>query len=88
MARVAQALRGRQIADCRGGLEFDGSNEGSSFSVPAAEASHRDGGWSPLPNKRMKLTLRAGFRFARESVTRMVRLDSSRSRSAAYARVR
>ena len=70
MARVARALCGRWIAGTRGGLEFDGSNEGSSFRVPAAEASHRDGGWSPLPNKRMKLALRASCRFARKSVTR------------------
>ena len=55
MARQARALRGRQIAGSRGGLGFDGSNEGSSFSVPAAEACHRDDGWTPLPNKRMKL---------------------------------
>lgn len=49
VARPARALRGRQIADARGGLGFDGSNEGSSFGVPAAGACHRDDGWSPLP---------------------------------------
>ena len=59
MARQAQALRGDQIVGARGGLEFDGSNEGSSSSVPAAEACHRDDGWSPLPNKCMKLSERA-----------------------------
>ena len=40
------------------------------------------------PNQRMKLTLRAGFCCAGQSVTRMGWLDSSRSRSAAYARIR
>ena len=88
MARQARALCGESIAGTRGGLGFDGSNEGSSFGVPAAGACRRNDGWSPLPNKRMKLTLRAGFRCARKSVTRMVGLDSSRTRSAAYARVR
>jgi hypothetical protein len=88
VARPARALCGGLIADVRGGLGFDGSNEGSSFGVPAAGACHRDDGWSPLPNKRMKLTLRAGILFGWKSVTRMVCLDSSRTRSAAYARVR
>jgi hypothetical protein len=36
----------------------------------------------------MKLTVRACFRFAQKGVTRMVRLDSSRLRTAAFARVR
>jgi len=40
------------------------------------------------PNQRMKLTVRAGSRFARKGVTRLVRLDSSRTRTAAYARIR
>ena len=88
MARRARALRGEQIAGTRGGLGFDGSHEGISVSVPAAEARHRDDGWSPLPNQCMKLTLRAGILFGWKSVTRMVCLDSSRTRSAAYARVR
>ena len=55
---MAQALRGEQIADARGGLGFDGSNEGISVSEPAAGARHRDDGGSPLPNKRMQLTER------------------------------
>ena len=59
MARPARALRGELIAGTRGGLKFDGSNEGSSFGVPAAGAYHRDDGWSPLPNQCMKLTERA-----------------------------
>ena len=36
----------------------------------------------------MKLTVRAGFRFARKGVTRLEWVDSSRTRTAAYARVR
>jgi len=36
----------------------------------------------------MKLTVRGSFRFARKGVTRMVWFDSSRSRTAAYARIR
>ena len=59
MARPARALCGKKIAGTRGGLESDGSNEGSSFRVPAAGACHRDDGWSPLPNQCMKLTERA-----------------------------
>jgi len=59
VARQARALRSRRIADARGGLEFDGSTEGSSVRVPAAGAWHRDDGWSPLPNQRMQLTERA-----------------------------
>ena len=59
MARVAQALRGKQVADARSGLGFDGSNGGNSFGVPAAGACRRDDGWSPLPNQCMKLTERA-----------------------------
>ena len=59
MARQARALCGELIASTRGGLEFDGSNEGSTFGVPAAGAYHRDDGWSPLPNQCMKLPERA-----------------------------
>jgi hypothetical protein len=36
----------------------------------------------------MKLTVRAGFWFARKGVTRLVWLDNSRMRTAAYARIR
>jgi hypothetical protein len=88
VARPARALCGELIASTCGGLGFDGSNEGSSFGVPAAGACHRDDGWSPLPNKRMKLALRAGILFGWKSVTRMVCLGNSRTRSAAYARIR
>jgi hypothetical protein len=38
--RMARALCGDWIAGTRGGLGFDGSNEGSAFSVPAAEVRH------------------------------------------------
>ena len=55
MARVARALRGRQVADARGNHGFDGSCEARSVGVPAAGAWHRDNRWTPLPNKRMKL---------------------------------
>ena len=99
MARPARALCGEQIAGTRGGLGFDGSNGGNAFSVPAAEASHRDDGWSPLPNQCMKLTERApsAVRWAvrgagpKLSVTRQFRsaLGESRlARSAAYAPIR
>ena len=99
MARPARALCGEQIAGTRGGLKFDGGNEGSSFGVPAAGAYHRNDGWSPLPNQCMKLTERApsAVRWAvrgagpKLSVTRQFRsaLGESRlARSAAYAPIR
>jgi hypothetical protein len=83
VARVARALCGELIAGTRGGLEFDGSNEGSSFSVPAAGACHRSDGWSPLPNKRMKLAVGpAGTMSARTAVR--CRCNSSLSGSASW----
>jgi hypothetical protein len=57
VAPVARALRGRQVADACGGLEFDGSNDARSVGVPAAGVWHRDSRWTPLPNKRMKLAV-------------------------------
>jgi hypothetical protein len=88
VAHPARALRGGQISGTRGGLDFDGGNEGNAFGVPAAGVRHRDDRWSPLPNRRMKLAVRAGFRFAWKSVTRLEWWASSRPRTAAYARIR
>jgi hypothetical protein len=45
-------------------------------------------GEMPPPNQRMKLTVRGGLLFAGKGVTRLEWPDSSRTRTAAYARVR
>jgi hypothetical protein len=70
VARVAQALRGGQIADARSGLEFDGSNECAGRVLLCAARSPGHSGGAPLqPNKRMKLTVGpAGTTSARAAV--------------------
>jgi hypothetical protein len=52
------------------------------------ERRRRTRGVGVTPNKRMKLPVRAGCRFAEKRVTRLVCLGKLRTRTAAYARIR
>jgi hypothetical protein len=70
VARQARALRGEQITDSCGGLEFDGSHERAGRILLCAARSPGHSGGAPLqPNKRMKLTVGpAGTTAARAAV--------------------